>query len=97
MDRNYHDVLVFACPRCQHLYSDTVECLQHNQPHEFTCESCAKPFILFLAECNACGEESAFSWLDKKATPANSELVCAHCAQPLLGNEEDHNHDGADS
>ena len=93
----YHNELIFTCPRCQHFYSDSLECLQHNQPLELMCEACTRPFILFLAECNACGEESAYSWFEKTRTPADSELVCAHCAQPLRGNDQEQNDDAADS
>lgn len=89
--------IVFLCPHCQHLYSDEMECLQHNDLHEMTCESCEEAFLFLFAECLVCGEETTFSWRDGSELPDRSDLLCAHCDEPLLRKEEEDNDVGSDS
>lgn len=49
----------FACPYCDHHYSDELEVLDPGVIHEFKCERCSEAFVVYIAECDpGCGYEN---------------------------------------
>ena len=81
-------VLQFSCPYCSHGYQDGLELLPAGIVHEFTCENCRQFFVLQIAECPHCAEESVAA---SRAVVGKSQLapsVCGACGRPFEAFDE---------
>jgi uncharacterized OB-fold protein len=80
--------LSVPCPHCAHATNDAFETMTRDGVDWTHCGSCQEKFFYLLACCDACGEESTFSWR-KRSTPFEAEPLrcnsCGHVFQPSDG------------
>ena len=74
-----NNYLRFSCPHCEHGYEDDMELLDDDVLHDFTCESCKRPFVVLTKECPACEAETTFTWKMKPTEELLSALQCSAC------------------
>lgn len=79
---------LLVCPHCGFKTEDTWEVLDQGCIDEMRCESCTKMFIFALMECNHCGVEQGYSWLDCPADAVLDRLNCDACGH-LYGKHDD--------
>lgn len=78
------NLISFACPCCGHHYNDELEVLDPGVIHEFKCEQCQAPFVVYIAVCDpGCGHEN----VAVSKTPCSVEQLkpatCAACGRTL--------------
>jgi hypothetical protein len=74
-------MLLITCPHCRHESHDEFEVLDAHRLHEFTCETCQKPYTFFNIDCQ-CGEETQLAFGNRPSIEGLRALVCSMCARP---------------
>lgn len=68
-----------ACPHCGAANEDPFEVFKRGAVDWHCCVACSKRFHYLLADCEACGEESAFTWPVEPIGITLADLNCASC------------------
>lgn len=76
------------CPHCLASDEDPFEVLARGDIDWTMCVSCGKKFYFLVVECQACEEESVFTWQAVPEPPWTRSLHCSHCGRPLELSDE---------
>ncbi|GAB3759110.1 hypothetical protein GCM10028796_05800 [Ramlibacter monticola] len=77
------EVLSVSCPYCSGSKEDAFETMARDRVDWTNCDSCKGKFFYLLACCDACVEESVFSWRERPSVPALEALWCNACGHVL--------------
>jgi hypothetical protein len=78
------------CPHCQAANEDPFEVVPRGEFDWMICTGCTKKFYFFVAECEACEEETVFTWQVVPEPPWTTSLCCSYCTRRIGISNEAH-------
>jgi hypothetical protein len=79
------------CPHCGfEKEADGFDAIDEGVMHECRCEDCGNSYMLYFIECEACFNDSVFSWTKVPSPVAVQQLSCECCAHTLHPNFIEH-------
>jgi hypothetical protein len=79
--------LQVACPHCGHAEPDDYECLDGDCLQAIRCAHCASTFHVAVMTCEACANETLYTWTQRPTSQQFAALGCDSCDLPYPHHE----------
>lgn len=81
-------ILQIECPHCGDTETDDFEALTSDEVHKIPCAACREHFCLAIMDCEHCGAERLFRWMEPPPADVISRLHCGQCRRRYVHHEE---------